>query len=312
MYAFSFYRLIFQCAKLSNQGITIVGILTTVVGYLLLTDFQAMPYDPCTEYSPFHHPEIIDYFDNTSQVSIFENEDIFSMSEPVTESVLKLKSIQFSSNVDIKINDDHLFNTNLGQTTEFKCQQVEECLCKLSMPCVDYPINANLNPKLNSQNPNLYKCTTDKGPLTLCTYISENQLLVSPTKLSTLEIASIESINVLPKDEYFLAKNNCILANVSGHQCHWTPSSTIVNNECEDCQPICRSVSQTLTFAQFSLGMGLLIYSSALQLPPIVALLTNQSPKNLQVQYYIHILCIYSCACMYPCVWVWYIVLCIQ
>ncbi len=29
-----------------------------MTGYALLTDWQAIPYDPCTEYSPFHHPEL--------------------------------------------------------------------------------------------------------------------------------------------------------------------------------------------------------------------------------------------------------------
>ncbi len=256
-----------------------MGILTTVMGYLLLTDFQAIPYDPCTEYSPFHHPEITDNF-TVSQFSLANGSSAF---RPTAESVPKLKGIQFSSSVDIKFGNDVLFHTNLGITNKYLCHQVQECLCNILTPCAYYPTSTNLNTHLKSEQ-DCYKCTTDESSMTICACFSADQIPQnSPKEFLTLELAELESINVLPKDEYFIARNNCIEANVSGHQCHWTPSSVITNKECEDCQPICRSISQTLTFSQFAIGMGLLIYSSALQLPPIVALLTNQSPKHLQV-----------------------------
>ena len=34
-------------------------------GASLLTDWQAIPYDPCTEKSPFHHPDIINQYNTT-------------------------------------------------------------------------------------------------------------------------------------------------------------------------------------------------------------------------------------------------------
>ena len=51
--------ILFQRLKLSSQTILLIGVSVTVAAYLLLTDWQTIPYDPCTEYSPFHHPEII-------------------------------------------------------------------------------------------------------------------------------------------------------------------------------------------------------------------------------------------------------------
>ncbi len=267
------HRLIFQYARLSNQGITLVGILTTITGYLLLTDFQAIPYDQCTEYSPFHHPGITDYYK-------FPLPNTFMTSQSMSASLPKLKDIQFSSNLDVKVGDGSLLHTNFGMTSKFHCQQVQDCLCNPSTPCVHYP---DTNVQLNSED--LYKCTSNESPMIVCVHLSHNPIPQnSPHEISTPEFSEIESITVLPKSLYFVARNSCIEANVTGHQCHWIPSSTITKKECEDCQPICRSVSQTLTFAQFSLGMVLLIYSSALQLPPIVALLTNQSPKHLQVR----------------------------
>ncbi len=272
------YRLIFQCARLSNQGITLVGILTTVTGYLLLTDFQAIPYDQCTEYSPFHHPGIIDHYKFSSPNENLRN-TTFMTSQSMSTSLPKLKDIQFSSNLDVKFGDGPLFHTNFGMTSKFLCHQVQDCLCDLSTPCIHYPL---FSAKLNSED--LYKCTSNESHTIVCVHLSHDQIPQNSHEISTPEFADTESITVLPKTLYFIARNSCIEANVTGHQCHWTPSSTITKKECEDCQPICRSVSQTLTFTQFSIGMGLLIYSSALQLPPIVALLTNQSPKHIQVR----------------------------
>ncbi len=37
----------------------------------LIADWQAIPYDPCTEKSPFHHPDIVD----TYNISSFEFSD---------------------------------------------------------------------------------------------------------------------------------------------------------------------------------------------------------------------------------------------
>ncbi len=40
--------------------IGVIGISVTICGCLVLrTDWQTISYDPCTEYSPFHHPEIL-------------------------------------------------------------------------------------------------------------------------------------------------------------------------------------------------------------------------------------------------------------
>ncbi len=200
----------------------------------------------------------------------------------MSTSLPKLKGIQFSSNLDVKVGDGPLFHTNFGMTSIFLCHQVQDCLCDLSTPCVHYPLFSDINVKLDSKD--LYKCNSSESHMIVCVHLPHDQISPQNSReISTPEFAEIESITVLPKTLYFIARNSCIEANVTGHQCHWIPSSTITKKECEDCQPICRSVSQTLTFPQFSIGMGLLIYSSSLQLPPIVALITNQSPKHLQV-----------------------------
>ena len=95
--------------------------------------------------------------------------------------------------------------------------------------------------------------------------------------------AHIESLQVLPDDLYWTARNICMSANVTGRQCHWIPNSLLTKRDCEDCQPICRSLHQILTFPQFILGLGLLLLSNSLLWVTLIALLFNQLPGENQV-----------------------------
>ena len=140
-----------------------------------------------------------------------------------------------------------------------------------------------------------YQCSSSfelESPVSLCVLLSRKADAASD--IASLEsflesmsdsgsFAKINTIDILPDELNQIARTNCIQANVSGHQCHWIPYSDIFKKECEDCQPICRSVHQTLTFAQYIIGNSLLVLSSALQIVPVVALLMNQSPEQIQV-----------------------------
>ena len=52
------HRLIFQQLHLSNRLISVIGLILSIIAYVLLGDWQAMSSDPCTENSIFHHPEL--------------------------------------------------------------------------------------------------------------------------------------------------------------------------------------------------------------------------------------------------------------
>ena len=151
----------------------------TVIGCILFADWQAIPYDPCTEYSPFHHPEI-------------------------------------TQNYSIK--------QSLNETSKKSYE-------KLSM-------------------------TT----------------------------GSVQSLQVLSNFSYHTAKINCIHANFTNHHCHWSPSSVITKKECEDCQLICKSIEQSLTFVQYVLGTALIFSSITVTWVPITVLASYQALIELQVQ----------------------------
>ena len=47
-----------QRLKLNNRIITILGVLFSMIGLILMADWQSIPPDPCTNFSLYHHPEI--------------------------------------------------------------------------------------------------------------------------------------------------------------------------------------------------------------------------------------------------------------
>ncbi|XP_064385763.1 uncharacterized protein LOC135334489 [Halichondria panicea] len=276
--------LVFQRLKMSSQMIVLTGIITTMCGYLIVTDWQTIPYDPCTEYSPFHHPEIVQYYENnTIIVGRFQAESHLDFTLP------KLKGVKLLSNINLIFADGTFFESDLR--INLSCSHVDNCTCALKNPaCLHFKIDENLNILLATSPEDVYyyDCSFNfnlRSPITACITLSRHQTALVGNRATapvSKQEAEIESINVLPKRVYFVARNSCIEANVTGHQCHWIPSSTITKKECKDCQPICRSVSQTLTFTQFLVGNGLLVYTSALQYSPIVSLLMNQTPKQIQ------------------------------
>ena len=48
--------------KLRGYGLTVVGFICTIASLLIMTDWQAIGSDQCTEYSLFHHPGLADQY----------------------------------------------------------------------------------------------------------------------------------------------------------------------------------------------------------------------------------------------------------
>ena len=47
-----------QELKINGRILAMLGVTASVVGAALITDWQAIGNDPCTQFSPFHHPEL--------------------------------------------------------------------------------------------------------------------------------------------------------------------------------------------------------------------------------------------------------------
>ena len=74
--------------------------IATVTGYIFLADWQAIPYDPCTEYSPFHHPEIIDKL-------------VFNSTSPAESRSFKLPEVHLRTTIELHFDDNSTVHTSL-------------------------------------------------------------------------------------------------------------------------------------------------------------------------------------------------------
>ena len=62
----SLHRLLLQRLRLNSRIIAILGTFCTVVGMVLMADWQSIPSDPCTNFSLYYHPELPNTLSNIS------------------------------------------------------------------------------------------------------------------------------------------------------------------------------------------------------------------------------------------------------
>ena len=286
------YRVFLQKIRVSTQIIALIGLVMAVIGYLLATDWQAIPYDPCTEYSPFHHPELYE------NLTLAKNRT----KEKLELTKRKFLSLNLLSNIGLKFGD--------GQTAEpmvpievdfpyvYECFEDVTCpVCKaredfFSQLCLIISRDRNGKVQLHEQQPSI----NNEPMLLSCSLTSEQKFCVNfynyqedkekefdgiLQNLTAKASASIQNLMVLPDNVYDVASTTCM--NAINGQCHWIPFSTLTREKCMDCPPICRSKQQTLSFAQFIMGLAILIATNPFVWVPTVAMATNQTPKNLQV-----------------------------
>ena len=47
-----------QRLRMNSRIITIFGVFSSMIGLILMSDWQSIPPDPCTDFSLYHHPEL--------------------------------------------------------------------------------------------------------------------------------------------------------------------------------------------------------------------------------------------------------------
>ena len=120
--------------------------------------------------------------------------------------------------------------------------------------------------------PDIFSCTHNSRSICVRMYF-----------VHTYTETTTQSLSFQENQDYSLASNACMNADIPHRQCHWIPFSLIGHKECEDCPPICRSIRQTLSFPQFILGMTLLVATNPLIFFPMMAIISNQTPPESQV-----------------------------
>jgi len=77
-----------QFLKINSRIITILGIICSILGLAIMADWQSILYDPCTEYSLYHHPELARNYSISSLSVITTNQQDFEeLHTQITDSV---------------------------------------------------------------------------------------------------------------------------------------------------------------------------------------------------------------------------------
>ena len=76
----------------------------------------------------------------------------------------------------------------------------------------------------------------------------------------------------------------CTAGSSDTHECYWNPDSRITGTVCSLCRQVCRTESMSVTFVQFSLGIGLISVSSLLIWTALLGIATDCTAKNAQVR----------------------------
>ena len=56
------FRFGLQYFEISSYLLTVLGMVCTIIALLVMTDWQAIGGDPCTDYSLFHHPQLANQY----------------------------------------------------------------------------------------------------------------------------------------------------------------------------------------------------------------------------------------------------------
>ena len=283
------YRVLLQKARFSSQVICFIGIIMTITGYLLMTDWQAIPYDPCTEYSPFHHPNRFqkqteplhtEYFNKTSK-KFSSSQNMITQPSP-----FHFTAMDMYSDLELNLDDGEIIDTRLPIRLLYSCHLNNNCsICEedITKPCLSFTVDTNGHTSLSGRKdgvPQLFSCSLN-SLVNFCVTIYQDHTSSTEEMEDLLADAEIQRLMVLSDDVYTIASNACM--NASSGQCHWIPFSTLTGKKCLDCPPICRGKQQTLLFPLFLIGIAILTMCFPLVWVPTLAMANNQSPKSIQV-----------------------------
>ena len=299
-------RYTLQFFKFSGYWLTVTGMTCTIAALLIMTDWQAIPHDPCTDHSLFHHPELAHLYrdlltpPNSTEADVERYHYMLCIPQPSNSKVEILavyQSVHYSWQG---------VNTKIKHELKLNCILVDNCP-KWSHSHTAMYLISHMNYTASSNSICLNHIHTDELPYTydldrhnyavgnpvLCTsglsssscFIldpecqNENQTL-SLADQSLLAEVHIQSLQVVEKAVYQKAVSECESA---GEHCHWIPDSRVTHKHCNDCQPICRSTRHTLNFVQFTIGMAFFFFTVHLLYTGVFLLLSNSVGKSFQV-----------------------------
>lgn len=266
MIFFNYCRIILQQVKLNNRIIAIVGLIMSIASCALIADWQSIPFDHCTDFSLYHHPELL--LENNQSSSTY------------TTNLLNLRTHRMMANhfeqeyntsiYDKKMTCSIVANAqNICDVRSKKCLNVQYSPGSI-IEVSNYPCETISS----DHDTNEYLCNWNQT-VTFCLHINKT------SDYEHNNLPYFASVQYLAKDNGLMEQ--CTQTQVKGETCHWTANSLITQRYCSDCQPICRSPSHSLNFVQFSVGAALLMLSIPIAWIPVASMASERTEKELQV-----------------------------
>lgn len=233
----------------------------SILGCALMGDWQAISFDKCTYFSPYHNP------------ALHMNQTVHA------DKQLKIQKL--SDNV----RDHSIFTSSFGEriscsviSEQTSCERkYNECRLIQYSPGIKFDIyNYPCETISNDKRVKTYACQWNRNQ-TFCLHVNETN-----DQATTQSFAANAHI-LLSQHKYKDIIKRCTQADVNGTHCHWIPNSPITKHYCTDCPPICRGVSRSLNFAQFCIGAAVLMLSIPVAWVPVAAMASERTTKEMQV-----------------------------
>lgn len=270
-------RFVLQWSKISNLFISILGIIASIIGLAIMSDWQAITRDPCLNYSLYHNPELVTNMSIGSssfsppptcwnKTQLREHGDIVY---DVTNAMVIDGHLVFYyyplMNNDVMVN----CRVHVSTSTCYICKNSSDLTSHVELHFKNTQGEICYNPsftKFNNQATSSLKFSvicgkSDSTCLSLCLHVHQDShdtaaiQGTAETEGDTRQLfhhAYTKSLLLLQEFLYDSARNTCESETTA--RCHWIPHSLVTHKTCRDCQPICRGLSHTMTFIQFVAG----------------------------------------------------------
>lgn len=292
--------------------------MASIAGLAIMSDWQAIKHDPCLDYSLYHNPEL------TKNLSAsLELDSQYSLSSTCWNKSNSHDLFKGMTNVEITnghldlyynflmYNSQNVLNCRLHTSTStstcYTCKNssADASLVEMHLETTGNEICYSSSAKYTPEEPDSLKlsivCDGDKDKshcMSACFHLhhdsQETAMIQEIQKQDTQQLighAYKNSLLLVQDLIYNAARNKC--ASMTDDRCHWIPDSLVTHKTCKDCQPICRSLSRTMSFIQFVAGSiwFMLTYPVAEVALPIV--ISDSIQKDYQVcRYWYVYMCI--------------------
>jgi hypothetical protein len=263
---------ILQFFKVSSYSLTVTGLVCTIIGLLVMTDWQAIGNDPCTAYSIMHHPELLEFYKQEQQEKEqdrlcssstgrkYDNSSIAALLDAQDTSCSLVTSCEPDMREDKTRDVKAIFQVEYVETP-----QAEVCFHRIQSSSNEVGAQSLRTVESLSESGGAVHCTSSdvasesSRTASSCFLLHKKSNVNVSIDRSLLTWVHMQSLQVVEGGVYQMAVNRCESA---GEHCHWIPNSPVTGKHCIDCQPICRDTRRTLHFAQF--GIGLVFFFSTL------------------------------------------------